>query len=177
MKHKETCIVLQQLKSQRILSISHTITSAGGVHVPAEQDFGDSRECMQTVTPAKVLPQRSQMSTILVQPTNTSLQTFATNVTIPQTALNTGETFLQSNFIPSPGVSTAEISQALAVHSENIIPPQFLQKPRIHNEDILSNYSSQPQQEIGTQMTTPVGHEYARQNLEEVDGKDKGWYF
>ncbi|XP_062582509.1 uncharacterized protein LOC134244266 [Saccostrea cucullata] len=174
-KHKEECVVLAELKKQRTLSIKPTQTPSIQHTLAAESKNEIPRECLQTESTGNVLLKppvesfvyhQNQLPTSVTSTINTSLQSQASvsNVQVP---VQSGPPVLRGNYIVTSGSNNVDTPQHII--GESILHSQSVQKPRHSdsalNIDILAKLQNEPISS-GNLVTTPVGHEYARQSVE-----------
>lgn len=174
-KHKETCSVLAELKKRRILTLNQTGTTD---RIRTEKE--DSGKCAaKHVENQPYL--KSEVSTSVVPTLVMPKHSFITNVSSATLSEHADKTVIPSNFAHLLGNSNNENLQH--VTSESVLLTQVYQsqKHACTGADVTGGNSSHPQQisniNIGNQLPTPVGHEYARQNMEEIEEKHRGVYF
>lgn len=183
-KHKETCSVLEELKKQKFHSLSQTGTTD---RIPTDRE--DSEKCpkppnVENVSAKQVENQpyqKSEVSTSVVPTLITPKHSFITNVSSVALPEYADKTLIPSNFVHPLGNSNNENLQHVTSDSVLLTQVYQNQKHACTGADVTGGNSSNPQQmsniNIGNQLPTPVGHEYARQNMEEIEEKHRGMYF
>lgn len=183
-KHKETCSVLEELKKQKFHSLSQTGTTD---RIPTDRE--DSEKCLKPPNVENVSAkqvenqpyQKSEVSTSVVPTLITPSHSFITNVSSVALPEYADKTLIPSNFVHPLGNNNNENLQHVTSDSVLLTQVYQNQKHAYSGADVTGENSSNPQQmsniNIGNQLPTPVGHEYARQNMEEIEEKHRGMYF
>lgn len=183
-KHKETCSVLEELRKQKFHSLNQSGTT---VRIPTERE--DSGKCPKSPNVENVSAkhvenqpyQKSEVSSSVVPPLITPKHSFITNVSSAALPEYADKTVIPSNFVHLLGNSNNENLQHVSSDSVLLTQVYQNQKHACTGADGIVGNSSHPQQmsniNISNQLPTPVGHEYARQNMEEIEEKHRGMYF
>ncbi|XP_061162742.1 uncharacterized protein LOC133171961 [Saccostrea echinata] len=167
-KHKEECVVLAELKKQRKLSIKPTQTTIQHT-LAAESNNENPRGCLQQERTGNELLKPSMESFPYYQNQVSTSVTHASvnNVQVP---VQSGLSVLRGNYIATSRNNSIDIPQHIT--SESILQPQCAQKPQHSDSALHVDYLAKLQHETisgGNLVSTPVGHEYARQAVEGAD--------